>query len=367
MGVNERTGASKLLGLELIRFASSFAVLLWHYRHFYRLEGAPPAVVANFPLYGFLAPFYDYGIYGVQLFWGISGFIFFWKYGAAIADREISAGRFAWLRFTRLYPLHFVTLLTVALLQPVHAALTGAPFIYHDDDALQFVLQLGMATQWGLAMPYSFNGPIWSVSAEILVYAIFFGLALLARNRVQLCLIMIIGTVVLMMIGIDSFPALFCSAYFFAGGLAAELHLRSKRAVRDCVFAILFLAGIVIAAAFVERLGRDGIRPLILLIALMPLLFVAAARWSFLDRWARPIRAAGNLTHSTYLCHFPLQLVLAITLATTGLVAPVASPWFLTAYLAATLVVGHLVFTRFEKPVQDWLRNWASPRATAAA
>lgn len=357
---------SKLLGLELIRFTCSFAVLMWHYRHFYALPEAPEFAHREQPLYDLLLPFYDYGIYGVQLFWGISGFIFFWKYGVAIADGAISAGRFAWLRFTRLYPLHIATLLIVAALQPIHQALTGSTFIYHDDNATQFLLHLGLATQWGPATPFSFNGPVWSVSAEVLVYGLFFALASVVKDRFRLCLIMLLAGMVAMMAGVTNSPVLFCATYFFAGGLAAEIWARSPRR-GTATIAAAALAAIGVAASVHEPLSTVAARPLLLLIGLIPLLILAAADWPALDRWAWPIRAAGNLTYSTYLCHFPLQLALAVAVTGAGLAVPVASPWFLLAYLATTLIVGHLIFTRFEKPVQDWLRSKARRQAVATA
>jgi peptidoglycan/LPS O-acetylase OafA/YrhL len=105
------SGASKLLGLELLRLASAMAVLVYHYNHFPKIPAAVAIARNNIPFYEWLWPLYDYGQFGVQFFWGISGYIFFWKYGEAIHARAISAKHFFWLRFSRLYPLHLATLL----------------------------------------------------------------------------------------------------------------------------------------------------------------------------------------------------------------------------------------------------------------
>ena len=56
------------------------------------------------PFYALLWPLYDYGQFGVQIFWGISGYIFFWKYGAAIHARKVAARDFFWLRFLKAVP-----------------------------------------------------------------------------------------------------------------------------------------------------------------------------------------------------------------------------------------------------------------------
>lgn len=62
----------KLLGLELLRFMSALAVLFFHYAHFAQVSGMPPVARAAQPLYALLWPLYDYGQYGVQIFWGIA-------------------------------------------------------------------------------------------------------------------------------------------------------------------------------------------------------------------------------------------------------------------------------------------------------
>ncbi|TAM46504.1 MAG: hypothetical protein EPN61_05205 [Burkholderiaceae bacterium] len=69
---------NKLLGLEVVRFISALSVLVWHYQHFFYIADKPTDFVRELqPFYSMLSIFYDYGFYGVQVFWCISGFIFF--------------------------------------------------------------------------------------------------------------------------------------------------------------------------------------------------------------------------------------------------------------------------------------------------
>ncbi len=49
----------KLLGLEALRFAAAFGVLIYHYQHFAYLADQPADVLtSNLPLYGMLHLFY---------------------------------------------------------------------------------------------------------------------------------------------------------------------------------------------------------------------------------------------------------------------------------------------------------------------
>ncbi len=207
--------ANKLLGLEVLRFLSAFAILVFHYRHFaFVADKATGLVNTRLPFYGLFHVAFDVGAYGVWIFWCISGFIFFWKYRDTIADRSVGGWKFFVLRFSRLYPLHFATLLLVALLQPVYFGLNGYFFVYQDNDLWHFLLQLFMASNWGFQNGNSFDGPIWSISMEVLVYILFF-LMLLATRSWLLNLLVIAACLT------GSGQVAVCFAFFYIGGLAA--------------------------------------------------------------------------------------------------------------------------------------------------
>src|SRR5580704_14385000 len=132
--------ANKLSGLEVLRFLTAFAILVFHYRHFAFVADEPVGLVNDrLPLYRLLRVFYDFGPYGVWIFWCISGFIFFWKYRDDVTDRALSGWKFFVLRFSRLYPLHIVTLLLVAVVQPLYFSLHGYFFVYQDNDLTHFL------------------------------------------------------------------------------------------------------------------------------------------------------------------------------------------------------------------------------------
>ena len=164
----------KLIGLEVIRFISALSVLVFHYQHFsFVADKATNFVREKQPFYEILSPLYTYGYKGVWVFWCISGFIFFWKYRKVISEQTITPERFFLLRISRLYPLHFVTLFVVALLQIIYFNANNYYFVYQTNSLLTFVLQLLFVSNWGFVNSYSFNGPIWSISIEILVYIFF--------------------------------------------------------------------------------------------------------------------------------------------------------------------------------------------------
>ena len=167
-----KSSDEKVLSIELLRFACAFSVLVWHYAHF-TFGSSGQVQRCEYPFYWIFKLFYEKGYFSVQMFWMISGYIFFWKYGSAIAKNEISFKKFAIWRFSRLYPLHFVTLILVAIMQFIFFKQNGVFFVYADNSIKDFVLQLFMANFWLPEPVHSFNGPIWSVSVEIIAYIVF--------------------------------------------------------------------------------------------------------------------------------------------------------------------------------------------------
>ncbi|MGR4931091.1 acyltransferase family protein [Bradyrhizobium sp. CAR08] len=248
--------ARKLLGLEGLRFLATLAVLLWHYQHFALV--AEPAVKltrSELPFYRVLFPFYEAGEYGVWFFWCVSGFIFFWKYRTIIADRTVDGRSFFVNRLLRLYPLHIATLLLVAVLQPVYFAQHGVYFVYPNNDLPHFLAQLFMASDWLPPRSESFNGPIWSVSVEIMDYATFFMALRFVTASPLFNLVVILASIT---IGTQVGTSL---AFFYAGGLAAMArqavvdsgHRRTLEATAAfaaiAVPAAIWLAGIELAPA----------------------------------------------------------------------------------------------------------------------
>jgi len=166
-------------------------------------------------------------------------------------------------------------------------------------------------------------------------------------------------------------PAVICAGYFFAGG-AAALCLRSNRFRRRPELArslaiLIVIAGLLIALLGILSGSEDWVATWLMIVT-PPLLFLCAQEHRALDRWDKPIRAAGNLTYSTYLLHFPIQLAVASLALASGTAVPVGQAWFLIAYLAVTIIVGRIVFLRFEAPVQRWIRTVTlTPRRERAA
>jgi len=325
-------------------------VLIWHYQHFSFVGTHPVGLVrAEQPLYRLLAPFYEFGQYGVEVFWAISGFIFFWKYAAPIRAGAVGAARFFWLRFSRLYPLHLATLLVVAGLQAIHHHGQGVYFVYPDNRLRSFLLQLVLGSHWFSPLTgYSFNGPIWSVSLEVLAYLFFY---LWSRRCGARWWSALLPLPLFFFVGKHyGSQQLECLGFFQAGCVTAFVYRRAARWI-DLVAA----AGLVVASAAQWRWPTEA---RIFLLYAAPMAIYLALRWVRPSgRVRRGVEALGNLTYASYLLHFPIQLAVAIAFGWLARPIPFYSPLLLAGFIGVTFALSWLCYHRFERPAQDALRR----------
>jgi peptidoglycan/LPS O-acetylase OafA/YrhL len=344
----------KLLGLEALRFVAAFAVLIWHYQHFGYTADAPVDLIRDrLPLYGLLYPFYEAGQYGVWVFWCVSGFIFFWKYRDAIFDRSMPGWTFFVLRLSRLYPLHFVTLIIVAILQSVYFRWHGGFFVYQNNDLQHFLLQIFMASKWGFERGDSFDGPIWSISVEVLVYIIFFLMLRFVTRSALLNLVVVLAC--LTMRG----QVFSCLAFFYAGGLAAIARRASASAAfSGAIESVGWSAAAVIPILTWMFKSHFEVIDWVFLITYTPiLLFCLSCKITLPARAQKLLEAAGNMTYSSYLMHFPIQLLIALGYAKAGIPVPFYNGLFFAMFVTSTLLISYLTYRYFEAPAQTLLRN----------
>lgn len=350
----------RLYALDALRGIAALAVVFWHWQHFF-FQGALPGLLqtAQQPFYSVFSLFYQHGGDAVALFFSLSGFIFFWLFGQAVARRELTGKQFFIERFSRIYPLHLATFAAVALLQMVYTRYAGNAFVYPYNDLYHGVLNVFLAPAWGLEHGWSFNGPAWSISVEVLLYAAFF---LLWRYSPFPTLI----SVLLIAIAAYVFPAQYKISLgvlsFFCGGVGYMwVEALLQRAPARWVGIGLTMGCVVGWWLF------DATQPLIKFALLFPLTIMAiAACHQLLEPVARRLAWLGDISYASYLLHFPLQIIAAL-LADKFFPgrAVFYQPWTLLLYFAVLISVSLMCHRWFERPMQQWLRQFEGGRLTS--
>lgn len=356
--------------IDLLRGLAAIVILVYHYFAFFHPGVGEPLKWAKTdqPFYSDLSWLYLHGKFAVQFFWIISGFVFAHVY----AGSNISAYDFGTRRFARLYPLHLLTLIVVAIIQIGSLRLSGTTQVIGNFDLNHFLKNIFfIPSGWGYK--YSFNSPIWSVQIEAILYAVYWCIcATIFRNGIILPAIAAVSFAAAAFTGEIANLIALCGSFFFVGVVLYRLQILFKSDART----LLTITFIVCWCGFYLVVNTPGwaTSPLYFAIpmAFSPPLVLAAAmidRSGFLSRQIKSLKWIGDATYSIYLWHFPVQ-VFALT-ALNYFDADrtfFTSPFALLAWVAGMLLLSHLSFRHLEKPMQKWcLKKCTYPFNSAKA
>lgn len=379
----------RLYSLDALRGVAALAVVVWHWQHFFAIGGDWPDVWSreSQPFWWLLKPLYLTGWAAVDLFFALSGFVFFWLYGEALRTGAVGPGKFARLRFSRLYPLFFVTLVYVLCLQMAFHAKADAYFIFPADDWGRFAASLVMAQQW---LPpntdQTFNGPAWSVSIETLLYCLFFLSCRAGLRGPRMAILVSVCGIFLM--EWNWFIARGICGFFLGGAVyfvTEQIKARpdaARLARRIAVLAIALWAAVLIETLYEPLhaglywlsghispgLGRfyvgeeDNIFLLLFIYTASPATIMALALHEQVlgGRYAK-LHWLGDISYSTYMIHFPLQL----TCAVLAWQFAIPASWFQTdiamlLFYAVLIGLGLASYHYLERPAQNLIRSWTS-------
>jgi peptidoglycan/LPS O-acetylase OafA/YrhL len=392
--VSARSEEARFFELDILRGVAAYLVVIYHYKHF--LFDAGNFDYDRLPLHTLLGPVYVYGQFFVELFFSISGYVFFWLYAEALSERRMGLRSFFIARFARLYPLYFVTFMVVALSQWAFHALYGDTYIYHHNTPGNFALNLFMVHEWIPHAEQTFNGPSWSISVEVFLYALFFAISYARLNTPLMLAAVAAAGLVFRYAQYD--PAGDFSRgvpSFFFGGLAfyavqflrkdgREVWMQRVDTALKWGLPVLWLLTYVRAqpvlwqpieqalhlkppVAPLDTLTTEGF-----VYGLLPLTLLALGLRR--DRWRTPLLSPerlhgfawiGDISYSLYLIHFPLQITVMILIGHLPYAQRAAwfsSPLVMLLFLGLATGLARLSFVYFEMPMRNRVKRWLTDK-----
>jgi peptidoglycan/LPS O-acetylase OafA/YrhL len=340
----------RFYSLDVLRGIAALIVVIYHWTLF-TPRYFPPAAETPLVFQSVLHPIYVHGFVAVDMFFILSGFIFYWLYSKSIADGNTSGWKFAVHRFSRLYPLHFVTLIVAAGLHYAVREMSGYEYVYGNNTLPRFILQLFFICN------ANFNGPIWTVSRELLCYCAFFALCWINWRRWwHLAACIAVG----IFFGRHNQTArLF--AEFFMGGLTYYTFTKL-----DCGFTRLqrTLAVVASVIAWIGAIAAFRYAPLSIAVPLLTFFVFPVTVLAFAlndTRWRRAtsaLKLLGDISYSSYLLHFPLQLLCVAVLLLLGKnISIMQTPLAFFLFLAVIIALSSWCYRRFERPMLSRLRR----------
>ncbi|HEX3397410.1 MAG TPA: acyltransferase [Steroidobacteraceae bacterium] len=307
------------------------------------------------------------GGHSVDVFFVLSGFILALTYRHWFGE-GISAEhywRFMRRRFARIYPLHLALLLLVAGFVGL-ARLKGLATL-HGLDRFDFATlpqYLLLVQAWGPFLDGigEWNPPAWSISIEVLAYAVLPALAWITVREARRRWLLVAAAAAIGFLcntlthwSTSGFAGVSRGLSEFAFGVVSVnlLTVGAARWLQTTIGSCAALAGLLIACAAVEDTG------FVVAFFTLPLLIAlcaqnAAAR---VFSWG-PLHYLGEISYSIYLGHFLFTAIiwrlLSAAWATGG-----AAPMVTSFVIANLLVVGFASLTYFaiERPGRRLLRD----------
>jgi peptidoglycan/LPS O-acetylase OafA/YrhL len=322
-----------------------------------------------------------YGCHGVDLFFMLSGFILMYAHERDFyVFRKDSLSRFAWLRFTRVYPLNAAVLLLIAAFvafQPSFVAWVRSTSNPADFSAGAFVRTLFLATRWFLPGSGDWNQPSWSLSLEVLGYMLFPLLAFCALRVVRKWQLIALASLSLL------------GSYFVLAHFAFECEIAQIAIVRmlSC-----FITGIAVFrlwaltiesgekwAGWIASASAAGIlvRGLPLIRGLLPdgsiqfnfffasLLYGLAFQQGVVSKLlsSRVAVFLGEISFPLYLVHItPLLWLRYFFLLNAQRYSTLQKAAALACWAIGSILVATFIHYFMEKPFHAWSRRWAGGR-----
>lgn len=362
MSVRANGTAPRLGYLDALRGVAALVVAaFFHYEGF-----VPPGSAVDrgtFPLATIL-PFrlaYSHGWLAVDLFFLLSGVVFAHTYARRVTDRAVGGREFFLLRFSRLYPVHVLTLIVTAVLVHTYHAKFGVFPFYAFNDVKHFVLNVLFLQSVGLEDGWSFNGPAWSLSVEAIMYALFYAACRSGQYRRLAPVLAAAGVIAAHQLSVPVMTVPLEMARglggFFLGSVLYD-HVFDRPKVADRLLLALPLAAVALL-----KLGLLDIYALVWII--FAFVVVAVQRHAVLRNalaW-RPLIVLGDISLSIYMVHIPIQAAMLLAWRSVAGWPPVTAWWFFSLYVAIVIGVASLTHYGFERPVQQMLRRRFRPSA----
>lgn len=306
-----------------------------------------------------LMPWFHSGIYGVDLFFVISGFVMVYT----TAGKAVTPGRFMLNRVVRIVPLYWVLTLAVfaiALIAPTLLQFTQANWL----DLLRSLFFVPFQKNGGLVQPILFLG--WTLNYEMFFYALF-ALSLAVRSLGLRTGLMIAVLILLVTVGQLVRPQGVVAVFYtdpiileFAYGMALaylnhRVDFRRWPTFWPVVLLLAASAGVAVAVAiraeFELRAFYWGIPAALIVWAVVAL---EAQGWRYMGK---RLLLVGAASYSLYLAHpfafIPVEKLVKLAHLNT----PALTPWLFVGSLALMLAAGIVVHLLLERPLTEYFRS----------
>jgi len=336
--------SDRLLELDALRGLAALGVVLFHYTFY------------NPNKIGYVVPFsFAYGAECVHLFFVISGFVIFMT-----LDKIANAQSFIISRFSRLYPVYWISILLNVILIP----LIGNQFTGHELSIKRLLYNITMF-QGHLNIP-NIDGVYWTLTVELSFYVFLLSIFLLKVTDhivsigIGYVLLQILYTklkyffhVFVLPDHVETFTMIRYFHFFLAGMVFYKIWKGEKSFANHFVIVLCFLAERIISGRWGPSFAITG------LIFLM-FYFLINHKLKFLNH---PVLIfLGAISYSLYLIHANMGFLMIDRLNKI----PAINSWIIILVpIAVSVSLAFLIHKTIEVPAMKYIRGKKYRQSTA--
>ena len=330
--------------IDLLRFLAALAVVLYHYTFRGFAEGGYSPV--EYPILGEV---FKYGLYGVQLFFIISGFVIL------MTESKRDAANFVISRITRLYPAFWVCV-----------SLTAAFIFWKGGEIFQigvveYLLNLTMIS--GFANVKMVDGVYWTLLVEIKFYLLIFVLLVCGQiKRIEWFLVFWLALTVLSLL--VPLPKIITflflpdwSSFFIAGALFYLIRQSGLNLIRSAMLVMSLLLSLwqnLSEIKHLEVLYKSDFSPYIssaVIVACFTVFLLISLGYTK-GLSSQKLIKLGVLTYPLYLIHQNIGFMMFHEFG-----GSVNRYVLLVALVLVMLVVAWLIHRVIEQPLGRWMNT----------
>lgn len=254
----------------------------------------------------------ELGVLAVDVFFGLSGFVIFLNY----RQTKLSFSSFMEKRLKRLYPMMFFsTTLYLSFYLLKHLINGSSPELQLFIDYFRSVFLINSTNFFTSENYLGLNFPSWSVSVEVILYAIF-GFVVLVTKRLDMFKTMfVISLFCIIILGYNNvffepgFGVWRGTLSFSVGMITAHLDIRKNNRFKQLHEKFLMrwvnMIAIIFLLLMIHESEIDGLNiiyvPLLVFLSLQGVLY--SCGWLYTILISEPFQFLGKISYSMYLNH----------------------------------------------------------------